>query len=439
MLRRLNLDYLTLLSVPIQNTVSLTSRVSNWIGRSKELEKAILRSSLDLGLVFLCTFILYSRSSQLLPTTHFLCHFLPTFLLLYLFYRFFFPRESRGPWLETLGIVLGSPFTQVTFRESFIGDVLTSIVRVVVPLTVSSVYIIFATYAFIFEGEIPTSESLWWQHHTVLQGYLIPLISLYPLWIRLVQCLRRLVETGKRWPHMGNAAKYSSALLVSSIGIFRPTTRSSTLWVLGFIFSTLFQFWWDIFMDWGLLKRSSQGSMFSYTLRSERVIKSERLYYFIALTNLCFRFAWSLTLMPEALIADDNLSSTLLAHLEPIVASIEIIRRMMWAILRVEWEHIETGGSRIDVNVDHGGFPTDLDKVSIHFPAYVLYCSIDGNSYIPWMAEVGHDRPAGRRQLVDLIQPYSGGVCIRWGSPVAHHANYKSPRILRLIDYYGFT
>ena len=361
-LRRLNVDYLTLLSIPSQNATSVTSRASNWIGLSKELEKAILRSSLDLGLVFLCTFILYSRASQLLTTTHFLCHFLPTFLLFYVFYRFFFPFRSMGPWLETLGIVLGSPFKQVTFRESFIGDVLTSIVRVIVPLTVSCMYIVSATYAFFIEGEIPTSESLWWQHHTALQSYVVPFISLYPLWIRLVQCLRRLAETGKRWPHVGNAAKYSSALIVSSIGIFRPHVRSSGFWVLGFVLATLFQFWWDIFMDWGLLKRSSRAYL-GYRLRPERVMKSERIYYFIALTNLCFRFAWSLTLMPEVLFSDNTVSSTLLAHVEPVVASIEIVRRMLWAILRVEWEHIETGGAVLDIMVDQGSYSLEMDKV----------------------------------------------------------------------------
>ena len=96
-------------------------------------------------------------------------------------------------------------------------------------------------------------------------------------------------------------------------------------------------------------------------------MKSERIYYFIAFTNLCFRFAWSLTLMPEVLFSDNTVSSTLLAHVEPVVASIEIVRRMLWAILRVEWEHIETGGAVLDISVDQDSYSLDMDKVLTAF------------------------------------------------------------------------
>jgi hypothetical protein len=324
---------------------------------SREFERHILRASLDLSLAFLGSFILYSRTTALLSSSHFVAHFMPTSLLMYMLYRFFFPVQDRYPWLDMLAIVLRAPFGQVTFRESFIGDVLTSIVRVIVPLTTSLIYILVATFSFFITGELPDSEQLWWQHHPFFKSVLVPALTLFPLWIRLVQCLRRFVETGRRWPHLGNASKYSSALVVSSIGMFRPHMRSTVVWLLGFIGSTLFQLYWDVFMDWGLLVvvkpepspssssvQAVSSSILGYRLRPNRMVRSPSAYYAIATLNLCLRFAWSLTLLPEALVADDAVSNTILAHIEPIVASLEIVRRMVWAILRVEWEHIETGG-----------------------------------------------------------------------------------------------
>ena len=41
-----------------------------------------------------------------------------------------------------------------------------------------------------------------------------PLLSALPAWFRLAQCLRRYYDTRKAFPHLANAGKYSTTLLV---------------------------------------------------------------------------------------------------------------------------------------------------------------------------------------------------------------------------------
>lgn len=364
-LRRCNINYLDILQLPLPTSapsITQPQEHSHWIANSKQLEQTISRGCMELTAVFLASFILYSRCTALLSATHIVSHAIPTGLLFYVFYRFLFPIRSRAPWLHVLELVLISPLSSVSFRDSFIGDLLTSTVRLVAPLTTSILYVIIATFSFLITGDVPPSEIAWWHNHMIMRSIVIPFLTLYPLWIRLVQCLRRSVETGNRWPHFANALKYTSALVVSSIGIFKPGVRTSSWWILAFMGATVYQFTWDLTMDWGLLVASKSAPL-GYTLRSTRLVGSQRLYYTVAAINLTLRFAWSLTLLPEALIADDTVATTLLAHLEPLVASVEILRRMMWSVLRVEWEHIETHAIGTSVEEDQ-----DLEQV------YAMLC-----------------------------------------------------------------
>jgi len=50
----------------------------------------------------------------------------------------------------------------------------------------------------------------------------IPLICLFPLWLRFNQCLRRYLDTGKRVPNLPNALKYAMSQSVTLFGAFHP-------------------------------------------------------------------------------------------------------------------------------------------------------------------------------------------------------------------------
>ena len=78
-------------------------------------------------------------------------------------------------------------------------------------------------------------SNVWWQDSPFYRLLLVPFLTLMPLWIRLMQCLRRSVESGQRWPHMANALKYTSAIAVISYGTFRPHLRGNSFWIASFV------------------------------------------------------------------------------------------------------------------------------------------------------------------------------------------------------------
>lgn len=83
---------------------------------------------------------------------------------------------------------------------------------------------------FIASGDflIPEKEHEQSAHiHTWTQSYwyksvLIPLICLFPLWIRFSQCLRKYMDTGQRMPNLANAFKYAMSQTVTLFGAFHP-------------------------------------------------------------------------------------------------------------------------------------------------------------------------------------------------------------------------
>ena len=59
-----------------------------------------------------------------------------------------------------------------------------------------------------------------WQHEFWYKNVLIPLVCLFPLWIRFNQCLRRYMDTKKRFPNLANATKYAMSQTVTLFGAF---------------------------------------------------------------------------------------------------------------------------------------------------------------------------------------------------------------------------
>ncbi len=71
-------------------------------------------------------------------------------------------------------------------------------------------------------------------------------------------------------------------------------------------------------------------------------------YYAAMILDLILRFLWTLTLIPDT--SDNPLSAGLQNYLLPFLAIGEVLRRSMWALLRVENEHLHNveGFRRVD-------------------------------------------------------------------------------------------
>ncbi len=322
-------------------------------------------------------------------------HCLPLLMIGYFVFRLVTPWQIKSKWFYFLFKVVCAPFYPVDFQAGYVGDLLTSLVRVLISMAYFLFYVClipvtwFATFT--TEDEDGTISELtgfqflrgssWWRQSRLVQLVVIPALTLTPLLIRLFQCLRRSVESGQRWPHMANAAKYTSAILVVSTGIFVPSVRSSPIWVLCFIGATCYQFVWDLTMDWGIIVKADGAlaqpshSFGGLALRRHRLLGPTYVYFAIMAGNLVLRFAWTLTLMESDVSVDPHsLRASFFSHLTPLVAAAEVLRRMVWGFLRLEWEHIE----KMNASLSREGSPEKPALDTFASAAATGYSSVDG-------------------------------------------------------------
>ena len=67
------------------------------------------------------------------------------------------------------------------------------------------------------------------------------------------------------------------------------------LWLVFAIISTIYSYFWDLKMDWGLLDRSQYKN---YLLRKELSYNNKRFYYSAMLMNLILRMSWVFSISP---------------------------------------------------------------------------------------------------------------------------------------------
>lgn len=322
----------------------------------------VLRLLVQEIIIFLVTFLCFNKVLRYANDTNHnvytlaIAHALPVAMAIYFCYRLLSPWSERKQWIYMLWRVIAAPWYEIEFRDSYIGDLLTSLVRVSVPLVFSLVYIVLSLLAYLqndMNWVINTSDR-WWTEDLVYTVGILPFFTIYPLYIRLLQCCRRAIETGNRWPHFMNGLKYASAIVVIAYGTFQPTLRSNPTWIACFISATIFQFLWDVFQDWGIVQivfpSSSDGNSWlerlpsmTFRIRQKRLLGPIWIYMIVICFNLALRFAWTVTLLPE--IDNDNkqlsLYLILTNHAGPVIAAGEIIRRMVWGFFRLEYEQIE--------------------------------------------------------------------------------------------------
>ena len=298
---------------------------------------SIFNAAVDNTLVFLLSMLLYYKAGAhdipgKLPAGVF-----AVLLVMYTLFQLLFPFRIRMPMWGNIWKVVTAPVSSPSFFHGYIGDIFTSMVKVLQDIA--------WTIFFVFSGDwlvnedLPAAARHSWANTTYYRNILIPILTLLPLMIRFNQCLRRYADTGKRWPHLGNAAKYALSMSVTLFGAFHPlyleknrhrdTNWFQGFWMTAFIGSSLYSFWWDINMDWGLGRLNYQflGPRLMYPKRS--------MYYAIMVVDLVLRFAWVLTLIPP----DTGARFALPHYLTAVSMILELYRRTVWGFLRLENEH----------------------------------------------------------------------------------------------------
>ena len=294
-------------------------------------------------------------------------------------------RKRKALW-TIVSLTLGAPFYEVTFRDGFIGDILTSTVRPLQDLAYTVVFLFLGLQSW-WDSQAynPTSSSstaatatslddVPLERSWLLHTFILPACTLSPLWWRFLQNLRQCFDNKQRWPYLGNAFKYMLAAEVAIFGMFDPSLKKHPVWILCFFVATLYQVWWDVFMDWGLLEWNEDEVMYQYyhsngngsdrrrrrsffwwwpyKLRSRRAYPHRWIYYTIFILNFCLRFVGMLTLLPPVylsrrtgLIVNTWYDPDFQLFVGSLAAISEIFRRTIWALLRLEWEVIKTSPS----------------------------------------------------------------------------------------------
>jgi hypothetical protein len=349
--KRSGIDFMKLLSLEETEVAAV-----------KDPFSMVVRSLVDEAMILLLSFILFNKTVRGAHRGQYrlaLAHVIPVLLTIYYCYRLFSPYQTRHRWIYMFWKVICAPLYPVEFRDGYIGDLLTSLVRISVPFLFSLLYVILSVIAWLtnnLDWAVTTSNT-WWSEQKLFTVGIIPFLTLYPLWIRFLQCLRRSIETGNRWPHLMNALKYTSAMLVISYASFQPELRGNSLWVACFIGATIYQFLWDIFLDWGMINivgiptidECTWSDVFenfdkiTFEFRKKRLLGPFWSYGLVMLMNLALRFAWTLTLLPpiDHSKYSPSLYSVVINHAGTLIAAAEIVRRMVWGFYRLEYEQIE--------------------------------------------------------------------------------------------------
>jgi len=333
------------------------------------------------------------------------------------------PWKPIRHFCTVLGWTMGAPLFPVTFRDGFIGDVFTSTVRPMQDVMFTLCYIFSGFQGFFADGyegfwdsvnhnphglnddddnaaaealvqatidadtndtghssllpPLPTFETSW-----MLHTFLLPMCMVSPLWWRFLQNLRQTHDTKRRWPYLGNGFKYLLAAEVAMFGVFDPSKQETFLWLGWFVVTTLYQVWWDVFMDWELLvpnhnhhnyDASNSGLLrrwwswcCRYQLREQRLFPSKVLYLAIFAVNFVLRFGWTLSFLPPRYLNQAGVLSDTFQHsdwsraLAPAIASAEIIRRTLWGWIRLENEAIKVMKEQQQQQQQQGGGQSPL-------------------------------------------------------------------------------
>jgi len=350
--------------------------------------------------------------------------------------RSLIPRKQRTRFYKTIMQGTASvPFRPVNFRDAFVGDTMTSLVRPIADVVFTLCYYITAIRGFVTQKFDLDMAGYLVSNSVALHGWILPLVAMLPLWFRFLQTLRQAYDTGKRWPYLGNAFKYLTAGLVVLYGMTHSTGDRGVGWMVSFTAATIFQIVWDAVMDWELLVivpkeslgldgvSSSSSSYLSWSsffpksfgticqwrclsfisslnprwfpsrllgclvipfrrrisqpianvlrrlsdavpswnqirLRPQRLFEDDTFYWRALFGNTALRFCWMMNFIPayRVSVMDGSTQETFGGGTQSwsfvVLAVLEIFRRCVWGIIKVELETIKlTTGEKNDLTM----------------------------------------------------------------------------------------
>jgi len=324
----------------------------------------VWRMASTLSIVFLINLAFFNkmRRHEIPHMASFPRGLLPGALVVYCFWRISFALYNSPPFGQVLLDTIRSPMVKVTFYASFVGDWMTSLVKVFVDLWFVLVYICSGRFLVMHqldpdnhhlhvstEGcngpffEISADHTLCeeTEFYNAVNVYIRPALIMFPFWLRMMQNLRKYKDENTKTQRFffWNAMKYGLAMCITLFGSFSPDLYEmqgsrigfKIVFVIALGASTCYTYYWDVYNDWGLGKT---GHAF---LRADLLYRRRWCYYATIAADLFLRFTWTLTLLPSR---NNPYFANILLALSPWLAAWEICRRTMWGCFRLENEHL---------------------------------------------------------------------------------------------------
>ncbi|CAE5963559.1 unnamed protein product [Arabidopsis arenosa] len=235
-------------------------------------------------------------------------------------------RSSRFFFIRSLFHCICAPLYEVTLPDFFLGDHLTSQVQ-----AIRSFELFICYYGL---GEYLQRQNKCHSHGVYNAFYFV--VAVIPYWLRFLQCIRRLCEE-KESVHGYNALKYMLTIIAVIIRTAYELKKGRTWMILALVSSgvaTGMNTFWDIVIDWGLLRRHSQNPY----LRDKLLVPHKSVYFAAMVVNVILRVAWM------QLVLEFNLKSLHKIAVTSIISCLEIVRRGIWSFFRLENEHLNNVG-----------------------------------------------------------------------------------------------
>ncbi|CAJ1339361.1 unnamed protein product [Effrenium voratum] len=220
----------------------------------------------------------------------------------------------------------------VSFAENVFADFLTSLGRPLKDVAYTLCY--FRNWQTLQGREIrihcKEDGSAW-------ATWALQFVLLLPLLFRIAQCLRRMHDTGDKRRHGLNCGKYFLAIVVSTLAVVPAwflglsEFQATVLRALGYFLATVYAASWDLAVDFGLAAETRCCLFPRYS------------YGLLAALDVLLRSTWLLTYQPDcrAFVGASTFNKECFAFL---ISTLELIRRGIWATLRIEHEHQSNAG-----------------------------------------------------------------------------------------------
>ncbi|KAK8567313.1 hypothetical protein V6N12_005909 [Hibiscus sabdariffa] len=235
-------------------------------------------------------------------------------------------RSTRFFFIKSLFRCLCAPLYRVTLPDFFLADHLTSQIQAIRSLDLYICY-----YGL---GERSQRQSKCHGHGVYNALYFV--IAVIPYWLRFLQCIRRWFEE-KEAMHVYNSINYILTIVAVIIrGIFE--LKKGMVWMVLALLSSAVAIvtstYWDIVVDWGLLRRHSKNPY----LRDKLLVPYKSVYFAAMALDVVLRVSWM------QLVFEFNLHSLHRMAITTVVSCLEIVRRGIWSFFRLENEHLNNVG-----------------------------------------------------------------------------------------------